>query len=176
MSDQMPEPLAEVLHELPGLRISRPQPRRVRLEVAADRLHALLELLKGRAGYLHLSAISCVDWPESGEFELVYHLWSYDTRVMVSAHVTIPREPGHFVSVYDIHVPAGFFERDIHEMFGILFEGAPDQEPFILSEWHGPPPMRKEFSTVDYVDEHYGWQEYSPEWLEELKAKGGFVE
>ena len=134
---------------------------------------ALLELLKGRAGYLHLSAISCVDWPAVGQFELTYHLWSYETKVLISAHIRIPKDPGRYVSVYDIHTPAGFFERDIHEMFGVRFEGSPDLRPFILTEWAGPPPMLKSFSSIGYVNETFAWRDYSPEWLKELQAKGG---
>jgi NADH-quinone oxidoreductase subunit C len=164
-----------VLHEMPDLTIEPQGPRRVRVTVSAEALPALLELLKGRAGYLHLSAISCVDWPESQEFELVYHVYSYETRVVVSAHIRIPYEPGRYVSVYDIFALAAFFERDIHEMFGVYFEGAPDMRPFILTEWHGPPPMLKSFSSIGYVQETYEWRNYRPQWLEDVEAKGGGI-
>ncbi|MDM8563260.1 NADH-quinone oxidoreductase subunit C, partial [Candidatus Marithioploca araucensis] len=62
---------------------------------------------------------------------------------------------------YDIYSPAAFFERDIHEMFGVYFEGSPNMEPFILTEWEGPPPMLKSFSTLDYVEDTFKWQDYS---------------
>ena len=141
--------------------------------MAPEALPTLLNLLKGRAGDLHLSAISCVDWPDRDQFELVYHLWSYETRMLVSAHVFIHRTPGRSVSVYDIHIPAGFFERDIHEMFGVVFEGSPDSRPFILTEWTGPPPMLKAFATEDYVNDFFEWNDYHPKWLEEIEKKGG---
>jgi len=177
MSEQIPVVLQSVFRELPGVQVRATGPRRARADLHPDRLPTLLELLKGRAGYLHLSAISCVDWPANDEFELVYHLVAYETPTLISAHIRIPRDPGQYVSVYDIHAPAGFFERDIHEMFGIHFEGAPNMEPFILTEWQGPPPMRKDFSTIDHVNATYAWQEYGPEWLKELEANGGgFVE
>ncbi|MCB1727132.1 MAG: NADH-quinone oxidoreductase subunit C, partial [Gammaproteobacteria bacterium] len=72
------ERLSIILGEVRDVGVSQRGPRRTRLDVAADALPALLELLKGRAGYVHLSAISCVDWPIDGQFELVYHLWSYE--------------------------------------------------------------------------------------------------
>ena len=90
------------------------------LDVAADALPALLELLKGRAGFVHLSAISCVDWPADDQFELVYHLWSYELNALVSVHTDRARPRRVYVSVYDIYHPAGFFERDIHEMYGVF--------------------------------------------------------
>ena len=177
MSDaQLPvERLSIILGEVKEVRVSQRGPRRTRLDVAADALPALLELLKGRAGFIHLSAISCVDWPDDGQFELVYHLWSYELGLLVSAHTRVAREPGVYVSVYDIYHPAGFFERDIHEMYGVFFEGAPDMEKFILTEWDGPPPMRKEFDTKQYVHDTFDWQEYNPDWLQEIREKGGGI-
>ena len=164
---QLPvERLSVILGEVKEVRVSQKGPRRTRLDVAADALPALLELLKGRAGFVHLSAISCVDWPQDGEFEL---------QLLVSAHTRIDREPGVYVSVYDIYHPAGFFERDIHEMYGVYFEGAPDMEKFILTEWDGPPPMRKEFDSEAWVNDHFDWQDYRPDWLIELEQQGGGV-
>ena len=175
MSKELSTWLDKVLQELEGIEFRRKGARRLRVDVAADALPALLELLRGRASYVHLSAITCVDWIDEGEFELVYHVWSYELQSLVSAHTRIPREPGRYISVYDIYMPAGFFERDIHEMFGIWFEGSPDMSKFILTEWDGPPPMRKEFDSEAWVDAHFDWQDYSPEWLQELTAQGGGI-
>ncbi|RMD68868.1 MAG: NADH-quinone oxidoreductase subunit C [Gammaproteobacteria bacterium] len=161
---------------MPEIKVKPKGPRRVRVDLPASSLPALLELLKGRAGYLHLSAISCVDWPDTEEYELVYHVWSYETKVLISVHIRIPYEPGRFISVYDLYTPAAFFERDIHEMFGVYFEGSPDMSPFILTEWNGPPPMKKSFSSIGYVEETYQWREYHPEWLKDIEEKGGGLE
>lgn len=167
--------LDNVLREFEGVQVRHKSSSRVRVDVGSDALPALLELLQGRGSYVHLSAISCVDWVDTGEFELVYHVWSYETRSLVSAHIRIPREPGTYLSIYDLYRPAAFFERDIHEMFGVYFEGSPDMEKFILTEWDGPPPMRKEFDTRQYVHDTFGWQDYDPEWLQTVRDKGGGV-
>ncbi len=81
--------LDKLLEGLESIRFQRKNSRRVR--VASKVLSALLELLQGRASYVHLSAITCVDWMEEGEFELVYHVCSYETCSLVSAHTRIPR-------------------------------------------------------------------------------------
>jgi NADH-quinone oxidoreductase subunit C len=167
--------LDNLMEELEGIEFRRKSSRRVRVDVAPDALPALLELLQGRASYVHLSAISCVDWIDQGEFELVYHVWSYEMQSLVSAHTRIPRDPGVYLSVYDIYRPAAFFERDIHEMYGIFFEGSPDMEKFILTEWDGPPPMRKEFDSEAWVNDHFDWQDYHPDWLREVEAQGGGI-
>ena len=175
MSKELSTWLDKLLQELEGIEFRRKGARRLRADVAADALPALLELLRGRASYVHLSAITCVDWIEEDEFELVYHVWSYELQTLVSAHTRIPREPGRYISVYDIYSPAGFFERDIHEMFGIWFEGSPDMSKFILTEWDGPPPMRKEFDSEAWVNDHFDWQDYNPQWLQDLVAQGGGI-
>jgi NADH-quinone oxidoreductase subunit C len=58
MSQQLPKVLASVFREIPNLVFEQQAARRLRVNLVAAALPALLELLKGRAGYLHLSAIS----------------------------------------------------------------------------------------------------------------------
>jgi NADH-quinone oxidoreductase subunit C len=175
MSKEISTWLHNLLDEIEGIEVRRKSSKRIRVDLDADALPALLELLRGRASYVHLSAISCVDWIDDGEFELVYHVWSYELQSLVSAHTRIPRETGLYISVYDIYPTAAFFERDIYEMFGIFFEGSPYMEKFILTEWDGPPPMRRDFDSEKWVNEHFDWQDYNPPWLQELVAKGGGV-
>jgi NADH-quinone oxidoreductase subunit C len=175
MKELHPFWLDNVLHELPDVRVTQKSERRIRVDIQPDALPTLLGLLKGRAGYLHLSSISCVDWPDTDEFELVYHVWSYETKVLVSVHTRIAREPGYYISIYDLFTPAGFFERDIHEMFGLFFEGSPCMEKFILTEWQGPPPMLKSFDTEQYVRDTFDFKDYNPDWLEAIKEKGGGI-
>ena len=57
------ERLSIILGEVKEVKVRKRGERRTRVDVGADALPALLELLKGRAGFVHLSAISCVDWP-----------------------------------------------------------------------------------------------------------------
>lgn len=167
--------LKNVLHELDDVRVAQKNERRIRVDIQADALSTLLELLKGRAGYLHLSSISCVDWPDTDEFELVYHIWSYETNVLISVHTRLAQHPGYYISIYDLYTPAGFFERDIYEMYGLYFEGSPYMEKFILTEWNGPPPMLKSFDTEQYVRDNFDFKDYNPDWLKDIKANGGGI-
>lgn len=169
--------LDRLCQRIEGMVVARcdQQQRRTRIDLPAEELTTLLEAAKGEMGFVHLSAISCVDWIEEGEFELVYHLWSYEQNQLLSVYVRVAREPGRYQSIYDLYRPAGFFERDIHEMYGLYFEGSPDMEKFILTEWNGPPPMRKEFDSEAFVAETFDWQEYNPPWLQEIVAAGGGV-
>lgn len=175
MSEAHSQKLNVLLQGIEGLQLTQFNQRRLRADISAEALPALLALLRGRAGYVHLSAISCVDWIDEAEFELVYHLYSYETKILISAHIRIARDPGVYLSVFDIFSPAAFFERDIHEMFGVYFEGSPDMSRFILTEWQGPPPMRKDFDSEQWVMDTFNWQDYHPDWLKDIEQQGGGI-
>lgn len=175
MSNDIVKSLATLLDDIEGVDYQQKNERRIRMDADSTVVPALLELLRGRASYVHLSAISCVDWIDDDEYELVYHLWSYESNTLVSVHTRIPRSPGVYLSVFDIYHPAAFFERDIHEMFGLYFEGSPDMQPFILTEWDGPPPMRKDFDAEAWVERKFNFQDYHPDWLKDIEAEGGGV-
>jgi NADH-quinone oxidoreductase subunit C len=146
--------------------------RRVEGQVKADALHSFAAAMKSRVGFEHLSAISCVDWIAQGEFELVYHFCSYRDNCLVSAHVRIDRATASMATITDLWMPASFFERDIHEFFGVVFQGNTDLERYILTDWKGPPPMRKDFVSRDFAHEHFQYKDYEPTWDEMIE--GGY--
>jgi len=146
--------------------------RRIDGSVPSGSLHSFAAAMRSRLGFEHLSAISCVDWIAEAEFELVYHFWSYRDSCMVSAKTRIPRDPGSMATITDLWLPASFFERDIHEFYGVVFEGNTDLERYILTDWKGPPPMRKDFSSRDFAHEHFTFKDYEPTWDELIE--GGY--
>jgi len=107
-------------------------------------------------GFQHLSAISAVDWPDDGVFELAYHLWSYRDKVLITAKINVDRQNpviDSLTSVWDGNAQA--HEREIHELFGIKFEGNANLTPLFLEDWEGPPPFKKDFDWREYVGEKY---------------------
>lgn len=112
-------------------------------------------------GYNHLSSISCVDWIDENEYELVYHLFSYEDRINISVKTRINRDKASFQTIKDLWPVARFYERDVHEFFGITFMGNDDMEELILENWDDIPPMRKDFNTRKYVNDKYEWRDYN---------------
>ena len=49
-------------------------------------------------------------------------------------------------------------ERDLHEMFGIKFIGNDTLYDFALENWNEIPPLRREFDTLAYVNEHFDFR------------------
>ena len=111
-------------------------------------------------GFEHLSSISVTDWVEDGSYELTYHLWSPRDKVVVTLRTRISREDPSIASVMPVwDRSAWIHERELHEMFGVKFEGNPDLAPLFLEDWEGPPPFRKDFDWREYTREKYYNQE-----------------
>ena len=136
--------------------------RQAEIRVPLELLHPLIGYLKAQ-GFGHLATISCVDWIEGGEFELVYHLWSYERRFHLLVKTRIDRENPTVETIIPIFRIAETYERELHEMFGIDFPGNPNLTPLLLEDWDGPPPMRRDFDTRKYVEEKYGMVDLTKE-------------
>jgi NADH-quinone oxidoreductase subunit C len=107
-------------------------------------------------GFVHLSAISVTDWLDEGTYEIVYILWSYRDKVLLGVKTKVDRDNPIIDSVVPIWMEsAQIHERELHELFGVIFEGNPDLAPLFLEDWEGPPPFRKDFDWREYVREEY---------------------
>ena len=137
-----------------------------RLTVVASPRQVLtvLRLLKDR-GFDHLALVSTVDRIENQEFELVYVLTSYGhdaggVGVTAGEHLIlrtmIPRaDPRHRTAI-GVFPNVEPYEREIHELFGIHFDGHPRLTPLFLERAYRIPPFRKDFDTRKYVEDAFG--------------------
>jgi len=129
--------------------------RRVWVKVSKENLISMCKYLK-ETGFEHLSAISVTDWLKDGEFELIYHLWSYERKTLLTIKTRIDRENPIAPSISPIWSRnAQVHEREMHEMFGVEFEGNDDLTPLFLEDWQGPPPFRKDFDWREYARKEY---------------------
>jgi NADH-quinone oxidoreductase subunit C len=130
--------------------------RRIWMKVSEENLIQLCEFARER-GFEHLSTISVTDWINEGEYEITYHLWSYERKIPLTIKTRISRENPVAPSVSPIwDKNAQIHERELHELFGVKFEGNEDLSPLFLEDWQGPPPFRKDFNWREYVrKEHY---------------------
>lgn len=131
------------------------------LSAKKEQVFTILRFLKDN-GYDHLALISCVDWIERSEFELVYIVTPYlmnDKEYIEKGDIhlktTISRENPEVKTVIPIFANAEPYEREIHELFGIKFEGHPRLTHLLLERDYEIPPFRKDFNTREYVDEFF---------------------
>jgi NADH-quinone oxidoreductase subunit C len=129
--------------------------RRIWISIDKDNLIYLCNWLKIQ-GFEHLSAISVIDWIKEERFEVTYHLWSYKDKILLTLKTKVDRKEPSIKSVNSIwEKSAQIHERELHELFGVKFEGNPDLSPLFLEDWHGPPPFRKDFDWRNYVGEKF---------------------
>ena len=125
----------------------------------------LLSTLK-TAGWIQLSYLSAVDWPDEEKFELVYILFNWDKPVYIQIRSKIDRNDASTASILPVFPGAKYYERECHEFFGIKFPGNPDYEKqLILENWDDIPPMRKDFDPKAYSDRKFTTREYSETYI-----------
>lgn len=99
--------------------------------------------------------ITAVDHPERADrFGVVYHLLSMYTngRIRVKAHVADTAMVPSLISVYPA---ANWFEREVYDLFGILFSGHPDLRRILTDYGFRGHPLRKDFPTTGYTEVRY---------------------
>ncbi len=129
-------------------------------EVNQNDVHLLLSSLKS-AGWIQMSYLSAIDWIEENKFEMVYVLFNWDKPVYIQVRAKIDRENPVMDSILPIFPGAKYYEREVHEFFGIAFPGNPDyKKQLILEGWDDIPPMRKDFDPKVYSDRKFPKREY----------------
>lgn len=132
---------------------------RVRIDVGRDDIKEVAEFLRDVLNFDHAESVSGVDYPQDKEIEVVYHLGSYSdsslARQILVLATRAQREenpiPGNdatkLPSLREIFYSVEFHEREIFEMFGVYFQGHPDNRRLLLPEdWADLPPLRKDFA------------------------------
>ena len=159
------------------VQIDIPQDNKAKITVEKEEVLSVLRFFKDR-GFDYLVMISCVDWIEEGEFELVYIISSYlqgkneysraeskgtasqpspkaegtgreKTNIILKTRIS--REDPQFVTSIPVFENAEPYEREIHELFGVNFEGHPRLTRLFLERDYKIPPFRKDFDTKEYV-------------------------
>ncbi|MES2289429.1 MAG: NADH-quinone oxidoreductase subunit C [Pseudomonadota bacterium] len=123
----------------------------VTLLVERDALVGAMTALRD-SGYQQLMEIAGVDYPERAErFEVVYHLLSvtknHRIRVKVSTDEVKP-----VPSVTGIWPVAGWLEREVFDMYGVLFSGNTDLRRILTDYGFKGHPQRKDFPLTGHVE------------------------
>ncbi|MFN6992307.1 MAG: NADH-quinone oxidoreductase subunit C [Fervidobacterium sp.] len=161
--------LFEQIKQLFDVDIQSVDQRQYKLITANDKTIPLLSYLKEK-GYSHLSILTCADWIEKKHFELVYILFNWSNGLTFLVSTFIDREKPIFYTVKDMWPTAEYYERDVHEFFGVEFEGNENcKKPMILELWNDLPPLRKDFDPLTYSKEHYPDREYEKDVIHEAK-------
>ena len=144
-----PEPERRV-----GVLVTRSRGQEV-LHPDREAYHATVEALKAD-GFAMCTDITSVDYlmrpprdlPEgvTGErFEVVVNLLSLDPPRRVRLRVQVPEADPRMPTIWDLYAGADFYEREVYDLMGIVFDGHPDMTRIMMPEdWEGHP-LRKDY-------------------------------
>ncbi len=125
------------------------------ITVGRDRIEDALRLLRDEHEYQQLMEIAGVDYPSRPErFEVVYMLLSVtrNHRLMVKVAAA---EDTPVPTVTTLWPVAGWLEREVYDMYGVIFAGNQDLRRILTDYGFEGHPFRKDFPLTGYVELRY---------------------
>ncbi len=157
-SDSAETVAARLAAELPGVLLQWSEFQlQLRAVVSAVNLLELLHACK-RLGFNQLTDLTCVDLLEYGNasdrFEVVYLLLNIDSgeRLTIKTYVNDP-EPT-LPSCMEVWFGADWLEREVYDMFGIVFTGHPNFKRLLLPQEFQSFPLRKDYPVEGRGERH----------------------
>jgi len=127
----------------------------IALHVKRESLLAAMTTLRDELHYQQLMEIAGVDWPDRDpRFEVVYCLLSVTKNHRIRVHVAT-NEADPVPSVTSIWPVAGWLEREVYDMYGVLFEGNADLRRILTDYGFVGHPQRKDFPLSGFVELRY---------------------
>jgi NADH-quinone oxidoreductase subunit C len=128
------------------------------LRIPSDRVRSALQCLKEACGYDMLIDVTCVDYLEypdaTDRFGLIYSLLDTKTGARVFVK-TMLNEPELTVpTVVPLWKSADWLEREVYDMFGIVFTGHPDLRRILMPDEFTAFPLRKDYPLRGRGERH----------------------
>lgn len=130
----------------------------VRVVAPADSLFSIMQLLRDELKFDLLVDVTCVDYLHFREaehrFGLVYLLASVESSARLTVRVYLDEPHLTVASVVPLWKGADWMEREVYDMFGILFEGHPDLRRILLPDDFTAFPLRKDYPLQGRGERH----------------------
>lgn len=114
----------------------------------------------------YLAEITCVDWlgheeEKKGRFEVVYSLYSYKHSYRFFLKVRLESDNPQIKTLSNIWKGAIALEREVYDLFGIIFEGHPNLTKIVTPDELEGHPLRKDF-PLTWEQPHFSWNKDDP--------------
>jgi NADH-quinone oxidoreductase subunit C len=115
------------------------------LHVAPAAIGAVLEFLRGR-GFGFLASVHGLDYyPEEPRLGVHYELLDMSALDRIAVKLRVPVDAPHVPSVTEDWPTADHQEREIYDMFGVIFDGHPDLRRILMPDDYEGFPQRRDF-------------------------------
>lgn len=123
--------------------------------VPRDAIVSVLMSLRDKAGFETIMDITAVDYPERPErFEVVYNLLSMTKNLRLRVKLNTDEQKA-VPSVVSVYPASNWFEREVYDLYGVLFSGHPDLRRIMTDYGFEGHPLRKDFPLTGYVEVRY---------------------
>ena len=121
------------------------------LEIAPERIVAACACLKQERQFVRLADLTAVDWhPREPRFEVVYHLHSFQGNERLRLKCLLAGGAPEIDSVTSVWRSADWHEREVFDLFGIVFRNHPNLRRIMMpDDWDGHP-LRKDYPVHGY--------------------------
>lgn len=127
----------------------------VSLTVRRESILDVCRTLRDKFEYQQLMEIAGVDYPQRAErFEVVYHLLSLTRNHRIRVRVSTD-EDQPVPSVTSLWPVAGWLEREVFDLYGVIFDGNDDLRRILTDYGFRGFPFRKDFPLSGYVELRY---------------------
>jgi NADH-quinone oxidoreductase subunit C len=97
-------------------------------------------------GYTFLASLHGVDYyPEEPRLGVLYELLDMKRVDRITVKTRVHSEAPKIPSVFDLFPGADFPEREVYDMFGVIFDGHPDLRRILMPEDYEGFPQRRDF-------------------------------
>jgi len=135
---------------LQGVPVQVKREHRIFITVPRTDLIKTVNILASELNVQHLSTITARD--TGFEFELLYHFFL--NGVVITVRTSCPRDDPTVDSIVKIFPGAVLYERELHDILGVVPSGHPDLRPLLLPDnWVGGYPLRKDWKPAEGGEE-----------------------
>jgi NADH-quinone oxidoreductase subunit C len=127
------------------------------VQVEAAEIVSVMRFLRddSRCLFWNIVDITAVDWPgRERRFDVVYHLLSPKHNVRVRVKIETD-EAAPVASIIEVFPGADWFEREVYDLYGVVFTGHPDMRRLLTDYGFDGHPLRKDFPLTGFVELRY---------------------
>jgi NADH-quinone oxidoreductase subunit C len=116
------------------------------LDITLEQLLPLVRRLRDEFGFALFLDVTAIDHlAREPRFELVYHFLNPHQQRRMRLKLPLGEHDLVVPSLTGLYGSAGFMEREVHDMYGVRFDGNEDLRPILLYEGFVGHPLRKDY-------------------------------
>lgn len=119
------------------------------LQTSSENVFLIASYLKENKLAPYFSFLTAVDYPE--KIDLIYYLHDIDRNISFKIKTSVEKISPKIKSISAIYNGANYHEREVFDLFGVIFENHQDLRRIVTPDDFKGYPLRKDFTNEDLV-------------------------